>query len=135
MRIFIQLAMLSLFLAAGTANAEIFKCSDQNGKTTYSEAPCPSGASAKVIKIAPPPPGYVAPPPGYVAPVAPVATDWKQKEEEFKSRQQARIKAEADAEKKPASASASSSSKSASVPDCVPNKKVHCPSPDDANKK
>ena len=44
-------------LLAAAAQAQVYKCVDAQGKTVYSQAPCPSGAKAKTLSTdAPPPP-------------------------------------------------------------------------------
>src|SRR3972149_10820759 len=51
------LSALSVYTAA--AQAQVYKCIDASGKTTYLQSPCPSGAkSAAISRIVPP-----APPP------------------------------------------------------------------------
>ena len=43
--------LIALFLAslACTAQAEIFKCQGANGKTQFSDTPCPPGQTAKIV--------------------------------------------------------------------------------------
>lgn len=82
-----QRLFLACVLWSGFAHSEtINRCVDAAGKVSYSSTPCPAGAStAKALetKLAPP----VSPPEG--ATYAPVP-DYKQKEMEFKRRQQDR---------------------------------------------
>jgi len=49
------LSALSVYTAA--AQAQVYKCIDANGKTTYLQLPCPSGAKSTAIsRIVPPAP-------------------------------------------------------------------------------
>ena len=46
-----------LFLAAAGAQAQVYKCIDAAGKTSYSQSPCPSHSrSAAVTRTVPPAP-------------------------------------------------------------------------------
>ena len=57
------LSALSVF-AAG-AQAQVYKCIDASGKTTYLQSPCPSGAKSKAIsQTVPPAPPQSEPPAG-----------------------------------------------------------------------
>lgn len=47
----IRIAMTSLFLLAITpAGAQVFKCVDSRGKTSFSDRPCESSSAEKVIE-------------------------------------------------------------------------------------
>lgn len=57
------LGVFSVFATA--AQAQVYKCIDASGKTTYLQSPCPSGAkSAAVSRTVPPAPPQPEPAPG-----------------------------------------------------------------------
>jgi len=88
-------ALLGCFLYLGVANAEsINRCTDSEGKVSYSTMPCPTGTStAKKLDIKNPSP-----------PVADAATmpDWKKQEAEFQNRRNNRLHEEYQAEQRAA---------------------------------
>ena len=63
MRLMISL-VLTVVLAT-TANAQVFKCTDGSGKTTFSEKPCALDQSSSTVRI------FKEPPPAPPAPNAP----------------------------------------------------------------
>ena len=79
--------LFSIVIAAGwsSAYAQVFKCVDAQGKTVYSQAPCPGTAKSTTIDSRP-------------APAAPAAksTDPRKVDAEFKKRQ---LEAEKEQEK------------------------------------
>jgi hypothetical protein len=80
-------------LASSAAHAQrVYKCVDANGKTMYSTEPCPSGATASMLKIDPAP---SAKPAGKAAASKPAPTP----EGEFQKRRQEREEAEKQAAK------------------------------------
>jgi metal-dependent amidase/aminoacylase/carboxypeptidase family protein len=52
------LACAGIWVMAGTAQAQVNKCIDTNGKTVYSQSPCPSSSKSSVVRqsVAPAPP-------------------------------------------------------------------------------
>lgn len=42
---------LAAFLAAGAVGAQVYKCPQPDGKVTYSDRPCPSGAKGTTVKV------------------------------------------------------------------------------------
>ena len=84
------------FLAiCGTAQAQINKCVDANGKTVYSQGPCPKGAKASTVATAPSPAPAAASKGGDPAKASGPKTA-AELEQEFRKRQQD----QADARKK-----------------------------------
>jgi hypothetical protein len=68
-------AALALALCAGAAHAQLNKCTGADGKVSYSDKPCPTGAKGTVMIKAPDKPAAASaePPPraptlGYEAP-------------------------------------------------------------------
>lgn len=80
----------ALLLATGGASAQIYKWVDEKGQTHYEERP-PDGGNKDAKKI-------TAPPSRDAKPAA--AQDWKQKEIEFRQRQQQRDQADAAEQKR-----------------------------------
>jgi hypothetical protein len=70
--------LFSMLIAAGssTAYAQVYKCVDAQGKTVYSQAPCPGTAKSTTIDSRPPP----------AAPAA-KSSDPRKADAEFKKRQ------------------------------------------------
>lgn len=93
-------AVLALALASGAAHAQVYKCVDANGKTVYSQSPCPSSAKSTTIDSRPAP---IAPAPAAKA----KDSDPRKAEQEFKKRQLE----EQEAEKKAAAKSEESAQK------------------------
>jgi hypothetical protein len=54
------LVLSALSVCAAGAQAQVYKCIDASGKTTYLQSPCPSGAKStaisRIVPPAPPPP-------------------------------------------------------------------------------
>jgi hypothetical protein len=56
------LVLSALSVYATGAQAQVYKCVDANGKTTYLQSPCPSGAKSSAIsRIVPPAPAQPEP--------------------------------------------------------------------------
>jgi len=84
--------MLAALLAVASAQAQIYKWVDEKGRTHYEERP-PEGKDPKdAKKIAAPVPSKDAKPAA--------ASDWKQKEIEFRQREQQRHQADLAEEQK-----------------------------------
>jgi hypothetical protein len=55
------LTSLLLTLAAGAAQANVYRCSGADGKVVFSDKPCPAGQSGATVRIAPSPPAAPSP--------------------------------------------------------------------------
>jgi len=102
------LALLAAAMSlAAAAHAQVYKCVDANGKTVYSQVPCPSGEKSKVLKKDAPAAPAAAPSTAAKdakkdksGPLSPAEADM-----EFRKRQQEKAKADKEAADKSAQAS------------------------------
>jgi hypothetical protein len=84
------------FAFAGSAQAQVFKCVDANGKTVYSQSPCPKGSKSSTLSKTPPPASSApADKKGDAKAAAkPGATTAAEKDMEFRKRQQEKEEAD-----------------------------------------
>ena len=101
------LALAALTMLSSGVKAQVYKCVDAVGKTTYLQSPCPTGAMSTAIsrKLAPAPPAAATP--ADKAGKAAKATEPKtaaELEQDFRKRQQEQAQAQEKERKKLAEA-------------------------------